>query len=247
MPFGLRCNQCFILMSIHHMSRLSHLISVGQCVALLIVLASLHFQTFGKANPSKPYELYLRTYSKELLRKGNYFLYEANQPDSAMFCFTIVAERIHDSMTQKEKEDCFAGWCGRCETNNWGYNNYEGCIQDYNRLKQSQSQWGIESAKPLYFLAIYSVYEYNNDPKNTNFDEVRSLMKTAFRKAVALRDKDLSQRIFDNLLRVSMFNGNDVLFKEMKMLQSLFKSDKEKLRLSELLHSSVIAYRKTMS
>ena len=114
-------------------------------------------------------------------------------------------------------------------------------------MKQLQSQWGIESAKPLYFLAIYSVYEYNIDPKNTNFDEVRSLMKTAFIKAVALRDKDLSQRIFVNLLRVSMFNGNDVLFKKMKMLQSLLKSDKEKLRLSELLHSSVIAYRKTMS
>ena len=110
-------------------------------IILLLSLAIPSLRAEKSETPPPPtdcYQRYLRMPSADLLRHGYNFLYHSNFPDSAMLCFTIVAERSDQAATRRQREECFDAWCGRWETNNWAYNNYEACIEDYKQLTALQ-------------------------------------------------------------------------------------------------------------
>lgn len=214
-------------------------------VGWLCLVVGLTSDIFAKevSDGCGQYQSYLRFSSAELLKFGNRFLYDANLPDSAMLCFTIVAERNRPDMSRQEQEECFAGWCGRWETNNWGFNNYEACIQDYDRIIELQEIWGIKSARPAYYLALYSVYESNAEQEFQSKSESYDLFKSAFYLAYTLNDKDLAARIFDNMVRVA-FTGDEVsLDKEMLMLRNLFGESSQTIQRSVKLYE-VLGYMK---
>lgn len=206
--------------------------SIGTVVRTLVcVVLSLFCGVFvwGKETD----EALMRIPSSELLKRGNRFLYENNLPDSAMRCFTIVAERNRPGMSQREREECFAGWCGRWETNNWGFNNYAACVQDYERIIELQDSWGIESARPEYYLALYTLYESNEYLKEYTMEGLLELFRKAFRRACALKDRPLAQRIFDNMVRMPLSNAVYVpLGKDLAMLRRLFGHKSDTIRRS---------------
>ena len=214
-------------------------------IILLLSLAIPSLRAEKSETPPPPtdcYQRYLRMPSADLLRYGYNFLYHTNFPDSAMLCFTIVAERSDQAATRRQREECFDAWCGRWETNNWAYNNYEACIEDYKQLTALQEKWGIRSAQPLYFKALYKINEYNIDPAGNRVEDAIAMMKEAFNQAVDLNDKDLALRSFGNLIRISFFHSDEKFEKEHERLAKLLGETDRGYRIADALHSAACSY-----
>lgn len=189
-----------------------------------------------------PYQRYLQMNSADLLKNGWRFLYHTDSPDSAMLCFTIVAERNHEEMTPREKNECFEGWCGRWEANNWAYVNYEACLQDYSHITSLQKKWDIRSSRPQYYLAIHKIYENNIDPNESNLKEAVLAMKNAFNTAVDLKEKELLLRIFSNLVRMCFFIPDEDISAEWEQTKAIVGSESPTLRTPGLLYSAMQSY-----
>ena len=214
-------------------------------IILLFSLAIPSLRAEKSETPPPPtdcYQRYLRMPSADLLRHGYNFLYHTNFPDSAMLCFTIVAERSDQAATRRQREECFDAWCGRWETNNWAYNNYEACIEDYKQLTALQEKWGIRSAQPLYFKALYKINEYNIDPAGNRVEDAIAMMKEAFNQAVDLNDKDLALRSFGNLIRISFFHSDEKFGKEHERLAKLLGETDRGYRIADALYSAACSY-----
>ncbi len=214
-------------------------------IILLLTLAIPSLRAEKSETPPPPtdcYQRYLRMPSADLLRHGYNFLYHTNFPDSAMLCFTIVAERSDQAATRRQREECFDAWCGRWETNNWAYNNYEACIEDYKQLTALQEKWGIRSAQPLYFKALYKINEYNIDPAGNRVEDAIAMMKEAFNQAVDLNDKDLALRSFGNLIRISFFHSDEKFGKEHERLAKLLGETDRGYRIADALYSAACSY-----
>ena len=59
-----------------------------------------------------------------LLRKGKEYLFERRMPDSALVCYTIVANRWSSSLPQAEKRACLDGFLGKWQVYFLTYNDY---------------------------------------------------------------------------------------------------------------------------
>lgn len=214
-------------------------------IILLLSLAIPSLRAEKAETPPPPtdcYQRYLRMPSAELLRHGYNFLYHTNFPDSAMLCFTIVAERSDQAATRRQREECFDAWCGRWETNNWAYNNYEACIEDYKQLASLQEKWGIRSAQPLYFKALYKINEFNIDPAGNRVEDAIALMKEALNKSIDLNDKELALRCFNNLIRTTFFHSNEKFEKEHERLAKLLGENDRGYRIADALYSAACNY-----
>lgn len=214
-------------------------------IILLLSLAIPSLRAEKSETPPPPtdcYQRYLRMPSAELLRHGYNFLYHTNFPDSAMLCFTIVAERSDQAATRRQREECFDAWCGRWETNNWAYNNYEACIEDYKQLASLQEKWGIRSAQPLYFKALYKINEFNIDPAGNRVEDAIALMKEALNKSIDLNDKELALRCFNNLIRTTFFHSNEKFEKEHERLAKLLGENDRGYRIADALYSAACNY-----
>lgn len=214
-------------------------------IILLLSLAIPSLRAEKSETPPPPtdcYQRYLRMPSADLLRHGYNFLYHSNFPDSAMLCFTIVAERSDQAATRRQREECFDAWCGRWETNNWAYNNYEACIEDYKQLTALQEKWGIRSAQPLYFKALYKINEFNIDPAGNRVEDAIALMKEALNKSIDLNDKELALRCFNNLIRTTFFHSNEKFEKEHERLAKLLGENDRGYRIADALYSAACNY-----
>lgn len=214
-------------------------------IILLLSLAIPSLRAEKSETPPPPtdcYQRYLRMPSADLLRHGYNFLYYSNFPDSAMLCFTIVAERSDQAATRRQREECFDAWCGRWETNNWAYNNYEACIEDYKQLTALQEKWGIRSAQPLYFKALYKINEFNIDPAGNRVEDAIALMKEALNKSIDLNDKELALRCFNNLIRTTFFHSNEKFEKEHERLAKLLGENDRGYRIADALYSAACNY-----
>lgn len=194
------------------------------------------------APPTDCYQRYLRMPSADLLRHGYNFLYHTSHPDSAMLCFTIVAERSDQAVTRRQRLECFEAWCGRWEANNWAYNNYEASIEDFRRLAALQEKWSIKSVKPLYYSALSKVNEFNIDPAGNTVEDVTALMKQAFHKAIDLGDKDIALRSFGNLIRIQFFTSDDKLTDEHESLAELLGVNNRGFKIADCLHAAMCNY-----
>ncbi len=228
--------------------RLLHLCTLLS-VIFMAASAAIHAQTDSAPSISTPppadhYQRYLRTSSADLLKNGWRFLYHTSHPDSAMLCFTIVAERVHDQMSEREKKECFEAWCGRWETNNWAYINYEACLQDYAQLTTLQNQWGIKSARPLYYLAMHKIYEYNIDPEGIDIHEPVDHLKKAFQTAVSLHDNEIAVRAFSNLVRIGLVNPEIEIKEEWPQLRKLLGDKNPELDIPGQMYSVMESHRR---
>lgn len=182
------------------------------------------------------YQRLLRLSGDSLIRRGYTYLDDVNMADSALLCFTIVAERMDEVLNPKQQKECFDAWCGRWVTNFSAYSNYNAAIDDYNKIIELQKRWNIKSAYPAYFLSLQKCAEFNIDPERNNMDESLNLMKEAFDTAISLKEKDLAFRTFMNLAKCSMIHPVGNLDKAFVKLESLLgKENRNTLIASKLL------------
>lgn len=198
-------------------------LTVTPVIAILVILCHLS----GWASVHDLPNL-LRMPSAELLRKGNEYLYMKNQPDSAMVCFTIAAERYSERLTPEEKRLCFDGWCGRWETSFFGYADFPGALQDFDRIMDIAHESGIRSPKPDWFTGLSVTYNFNYTDDRRLLDEGMVYFRKAFKEAVARKDYDVILKIYDDLLRSASCYDEVMLAEETEVLKKLNLPDHQR-------------------
>lgn len=198
-------------------------LAVTPVITILVILCHLS----GWASVHELPNL-LRMPSSELLRKGNEYLYMKNQPDSAMVCFTIVAERYSEGLTPEEKRLCFDGWCGRWETSFFGYADFQGTLQDFDRIMDIAHESGIRSPKPDWFTGLSVTYNFNYTDDRRLLDEGMVYFRKAFKEAVAQKDYDVILKIYDDLLRSASCYDEVMLAEETEVLKKLNLPDHQR-------------------
>lgn len=71
--------------------------NIGCFTLLLFLLSASLASADNKKLPVDNYKKWSQLSSKELLKKGHYYYDKANIPDSAMLCYSIVANRYYDA------------------------------------------------------------------------------------------------------------------------------------------------------
>lgn len=205
----------------------------------LIVLSAWAESGFEK--PVDSYQRYLRMPSEQLVRQGREFLNHTNHLDSALFCFTIAAERVGENMTDQDKRNVFDAYCGRYETYMFGYNNYEASIADLKKIIEIGGKWGIKTARISYYRAITAVSEYNIEPEGHDVENALALYRQAFYEAMRLNEREIAERSLSNLLRSSFGTaGQELPHKEVEMLYAKYGDQSKFTKILKTLYGAMV-------
>ena len=107
----------------------------GFVAALLLVLAVglMHGAQHEDWNQAQ-YKAYMGMPGSVLLRKGDDFLNHRRMPDSALMCYTAVAERYRPGMCKEEIRLCLKGYYGRWQTFFFGMGNLPMAVEEWCRI-----------------------------------------------------------------------------------------------------------------
>ena len=76
------------------------------CITLLLFLLSASLASAdNKKQGVGYYQKWYQLSSEELLKKGHYYYDKANLPDSAMLCYSIVANRYYEAKKNGNESD----------------------------------------------------------------------------------------------------------------------------------------------
>lgn len=198
----------------------------------------------GDSLATPRYGAFMEKDSKELLDMGERFLFTTLHPDSALICYSIVADRFRPDMSREEAEVCFEGIYGRLMTEFFGLYNYSQPISDLRRAKYIVDRWKLPAAKLDYIYGIsYIVMGSDTDDLRLYLNAVRHLRRS-FNEACERRDYRTIHRAFDNL--VSACSGADsmsLMKEEYNRMLKLREPEQWRQRQSVLIYRQLEARR----
>lgn len=144
----------------------------------------------------------LRSPSAQLLEYAKKYT-TRNLPDSALFCYTVVAERYNPKMTYADKLNTYNALLGR-----WGINfsylgNYREAAEDLAAANRLQQENGLSDTRLLYARGLSDMAIGAQDEDSTRIAKGGEYLKKAYWKA--LDDKDEETRF------MAIYNAATVL------------------------------------
>lgn len=125
-------------------------------VRIFLIQICFCFSLISSAKEGLPFSKWLNVPNNQLLTLGDTYLKIRNQPDSALLCYTIVANRCADSNSSVDKRNCITALLGKWQVYFLTYNNYK---ESFDCLYQAQEMSELihqESAQIYYdFAAMY--------------------------------------------------------------------------------------------
>ena len=187
---------------------MAHVLRLGLFFLLFLIFVPCRGATDHEGWNHAQYKSYTAMSGKALLKKGDWFLLNKRQPDSALMCYTVVAERYKPNMSKEDILLCLEGFYGRWQTFFFGYGNPSMAMDDLSTASQIQAQTGEPSPKLDYFYGIC----YMNIGTNTGADVLYNKAMTYFRRSFdeAWKQKDYRtlHRAYDNLLTAAYLSDS---------------------------------------
>ncbi|MGI6222499.1 MAG: helix-turn-helix domain-containing protein [Prevotella sp.] len=182
-------------------------------------------QSANEKKLPKVYEAWGTMPTEELFKKGNSFLLAENKEDSALVCYSIVANRyFEDGRSEAERRRSLMAM------NNVGYL-YESFYHDYDKAFATLRQ-ALELAKAdkdtllqgyinLNLGNIYDLYYNMVNGSDTNADVPFNLFRTALHQAIAVKRWELAIASLCNILE-NQFVDNPRYYKTIQSEIALF-------------------------
>lgn len=161
----------------------------------------------GDSLATPRYGAFMEKDSKELLEMGERFLFTTLHPDSALICYSIVADRFRPDMGRDEVAICLEGIYGRLMTEFFGLYNYSLPISDLRRAKYIVDRWNLPAAKLDYIYGISYIVMGSTTDDRRLYLNAAAYLRRSFRVACESGDYRTIHRSFDNL--VSACSGAD--------------------------------------
>lgn len=171
------------------------------------------------------YSRYMNCPSEKLLQIGNSYINQPNKTDSALICFSIVANRISDNMPNHEKKLAMNGYIGRWYIYFFEYFNYEKSYENLLHAKQIAEDIGCGLAHiDLNFGCMYqAVAEQSNNIQMK--EEALEFYRKAFAESIQENDSNSFHMAFSNMVFLSSdINKMDSIYKEFNIYSSIKSS-----------------------
>lgn len=111
------------------------MISTKRLIAVLSTIFLMLTYTCNISGHPNFYSRYIKMPSDKLLQIGNGYISKNNKADSALVCFSIVANRYSDNMDRHDKEMAMNGYLGRWYVYFFKFFNYEKSFESLLRAK----------------------------------------------------------------------------------------------------------------
>lgn len=189
-------------LKILRLNSLSRLCRCGVMV-LLLLLGCISVSGQGRKHREwneHQYESYMSRPSKWLLDRGDRFLLNKLEPDSALMCYTVVAERFRPDMNKNEMRTCLEGYFGRWQTFFFGYGNAPMAMEDLRTATEIASLLGEPSPKLDYFYGVCYMTIGNNVSDLQLYANAMKYFRKSVHEAKRRGDFLTMHRAFDNLM-----------------------------------------------
>ena len=195
----------------------------GFVAALLLVLAVglMHGAQHEDWNQAQ-YKAYMGMPGSVLLRKGDDFLNHRMMPDSALMCYTAVAERYRPGMCKEEIRLCLKGYYGRWQTFFFGMGNLPMAVEDLGVVSDIAEE--LDEPVPtldFYYGVCYMIIG-GSTGETRLYSKAIDYYRRAFRDAYEMKDYMLLHRAFDNLAGATyIVDSLQTMQQEYGMMRSL--------------------------
>lgn len=173
-----------------------------QTLTLLILLLCHAANGLAATQPSV-YGRWIGLPSDSLVRMGAGFINQGEKYDSALICYTIVAEKYSEKLSRKEQQLAVRAFEGRWHVYFFHYFDYSQALENLQRAHDIARQTGSARSRiSLDFGCMYqAMAEQSGDLKTDSL--ALSYYREAFRLAVAEKDHETMDMTISNLLTVA--------------------------------------------
>lgn len=169
---------------------------------LWLTAAAASARTMASAADVRRYYSIMEKLPTNLLLKKGKELSDANQPDSAIVCYTIVTRREKSSMTGKELTPFLRAWGGLWYVYFGVYYNYaksKECLQHMEAISEKLGQ-GRAKISMTYGVMYETIAEQTND--DTLYAEACRYYQKAIKQAKEEKDNDVVLTTFSNMATI---------------------------------------------
>lgn len=140
-----------------------------------------------------------------LMQMGNDFINHKNMPDSALLCYSLIANRYNESLKGEELKQCIRAICyvGRIYDEN--YHNHQQAYRHLLESKELAEKHHYREFMPDALMYLGNLYWSQNAlTTDTHYqDEALECHRTAFSKAIESENYELVPIIFLNMTYVA--------------------------------------------
>ena len=158
---------------------------------------------------SQAYYDWLQRPSSELLQMGNQFNNSPTMQDSAMVCYTIVADRYTPQSSKSEKEMTVRALNEMGVLNTTFYNDHVAAYQNLLLARDIAQEIGLEEMKPYILLNLgnlYNIYEFLF-PTAELAPQAGQYYEQSFRAACSQHNWDMAINSYINFVMLNMPYG----------------------------------------
>lgn len=169
----------------------------------LFFVAFISIATFAAMQPNY-YKQWMGLPTNVLLEKGHQYSEIQVKPDSALVCFSIVANRYNKQMSDKEKQQCCVAFIGKWYTFFFLYFDHAKSMEALTRAQDiNEETKGKEQARiDLNFGCMYqTLAEQGEDTKQ--YDLALQYFHKSFQQALKTKQMGIANMAFSNLLTIS--------------------------------------------
>ncbi|MGN0211237.1 MAG: helix-turn-helix domain-containing protein [Muribaculaceae bacterium] len=166
-------------------------------IILFVALLAVAFSIFGQ---SKSYEVFVGSNSADLIDKGRHYLFERQMPDSALTCFSIVANRYNPAMSPKDQAMVVEAYNRMWYLYFFVYFNYTDASVCLNKAAEISDGAGLNRERvDLNYGCMYMML--NEQSPDTALSRLAAdYMVKAFTEANEVDNEDVRQYAMANLL-----------------------------------------------
>lgn len=150
------------------------------------------------------YKQWMGLSSEALLEKGHQYSEIKIKPDSALVCFSIVANRYNKQMSDKEKQQCCVAFIGKWYTFFFLYFDHAKSMEALTRAQEiSEESNGKEQARiDLNFGCMYQTLAEQGED-NKQYELALAHYNKAFQRALQEKQMGIANMAFSNILTIS--------------------------------------------
>ena len=155
------------------------------------------------------YQDWLRKPSSELLRMGNWYCNEGEMVDSAMVCYSIIADRYTPQAPKEEKALAVRALNELGVLNTTYYNNHTAAYRNLLLAHDISKEIGLEEMEPYILLNLgnlYGIYEFLF-PTGEQVPQAGQYYEQCFRTSCRLHLWDMTINSYINFVMLNMPYG----------------------------------------
>jgi len=177
-----------------------------RAIALIIILFALTASAAKRSYRVEAYDRWAKLRTDTLFYKGMRYYQTGEEPDSALLCFTIAANRYYErSLSEEELRYVIRAMNGIGCIYIFYYFDYEQAFSSLNTARELAEKHHFMGMLPTIYLNLANIYQTEGDAHGNSTEMVKALQmyEQAYESALQARSWDTAIRCMLNMVDLS--------------------------------------------